>query len=159
MRSTTQPYSRINILENAFVWPYNFEYQNLMDILLARTFLAAAEGGSFVAAAQRVHASPSAVTERIKQLEHALGVRLFDRDKRGCRLTQAGERFVEAAQAMIRAWDTGRSRVGLPSRYRYSLRIGGQHALWPSLLIPGWAKSPPSSPTSRFVLRQSRPRS
>jgi len=107
-----------------------------MDIHLARTFIAAADTGSFIAAATRVHASASAVTERIKQLEILLDARLFERDKRGCRLTQAGQRFMEPAQAMIRAWETGRSRVNLPARYRHSLRIAGQHALWPGLLIP-----------------------
>jgi DNA-binding transcriptional LysR family regulator len=107
-----------------------------MDVHLVRTFIAAADTGSFVAAATRVHASASAVTERIKQLEMLLGARLFERDKRGCRLTQAGQRFMEPAHAMIRAWETGRSRVNLPARYRHSLRIGGQHALWPALLIP-----------------------
>ncbi len=107
-----------------------------MDALLARTFIAAAEAGSFIAASTRLNASPSAVTERIKQLEHLLGVRLFQRDKRGCRLTQAGERFVEPAQAMLRAWETGRARVVLPARFAHEIRIGGQHALWPSLLVP-----------------------
>ena len=107
-----------------------------MDVHLARTFIAAAETGSFIAAATRVHASASAVTERIKQLELLLGARLFERDKRGCRLTQAGHRFVEPAQAMVRAWETGHSRVNLPAQYQHSLRIGGQHALWPALLIP-----------------------
>jgi LysR family transcriptional regulator, flagellar master operon regulator len=107
-----------------------------MDILLMRTFIAAADSGSFIAAAARVHASPSAVTERIKQLEHLLGARLFDRDKRGCRLTQAGQRLVEPAQAMIRAWETGRSQVTLPARYTHTVRLGGQHALWPALMIP-----------------------
>jgi DNA-binding transcriptional LysR family regulator len=107
-----------------------------MDVHLVRTFMAAADTGSFIAAATRVHASASAVTERIKQLELLLGARLFERDKRGCRLTQAGQRFVEPAQAMIRAWETGRSRVNLPARYHHNLRLGGQHALWPALLIP-----------------------
>lgn len=102
--------------------------------------MAAAEAGSFIAASARLNASPSAVTERIKQLEHLLGVRLFERDKRGCRLTQAGERFIEPAQAMLRAWETGRAQVGLPSRYAHTVRVGGQHALWPSLLIP-WLNS------------------
>ena len=96
-----------------------------MDVHLVRTF---------IAAATRVHASASAVTERIKQLELLLGARLFERDKRGCRPTQAGHRFM--AQAMVRAWEIGHSRVNLPARYHHSLRIGGQHALWPTLLIP-----------------------
>ncbi|MCW1431661.1 LysR family transcriptional regulator [Novosphingobium sp. JCM 18896] len=107
-----------------------------MDVPTARTFLAAAATGSFVAAARRVHASPPTVTERIKQLEHVLGARLFDRDRRGCRLTAAGRRLVEPAQAMVRAWDEGCARVALPPRFEAVIRLGGQHALWPSLLIP-----------------------
>lgn len=107
-----------------------------MDVVTARTFLAAASLGSFAAAAQEVHASAPAVTERIKQLEHVLGVRLFDRDKRGCRLTLAGRRMVEPAQTLVRAWEEGCARVALPARFERVLRIGGQHALWPSLLIP-----------------------
>lgn len=107
-----------------------------MDVPTARTFLAAAATGSFVAAARRVHASPPTVTERIKQLEHILGARLFDRDRRGCRLTAAGRRLVEPAQALVRAWDEGCARVALPPTFEAIIRIGGQHALWPSLLIP-----------------------
>lgn len=107
-----------------------------MDISTARTFLAAAASGSFAAAAQRVHASAPTVTERIKQLEHLLGVRLFERDKRGCRLTLAGRRLIEPAEALVRAWEDGCARVVLPTRFERILRIGGQHALWPPLLIP-----------------------
>lgn len=118
-----------------------------MDVNIARTFLAAVETGSFATAALRVHTSPSAVTERIKQLEHMLGVRLFERDKRGCRVTQAGTRFVEPAQLMVRAWEMARAKVSLPPRFIETIRIGGQPALWPSFLIP-WldelTKSEPS---------------
>jgi DNA-binding transcriptional LysR family regulator len=107
-----------------------------MDVTTARTFLAAVTTGSFAAAASRVHASPSAVTERIKQLEHMLGVRLFDRDKRGCRLTSAGRAFVPSAEHFVRAWDQGCARVALPPSFSHLIRLGGQHALWPTLLIP-----------------------
>ena len=107
-----------------------------MDVATARTFLAAVTTGSFAAAAVRVHASPSAVTERIKQLEHMLGVRLFERDKRGCRLTSAGRAFVPSAEHFVRAWDQGCARVALPPSFSHLIRLGGQHALWPTLLIP-----------------------
>ena len=107
-----------------------------MDIITIRTFLAAASGGSFAEASLRVHASPSAVTERIKQLEHDLRVRLFDRDKRGCRLTAAGRRFLDPAQKMLRAWQQGCEQAALPQRFGQMLRVGGQHALWPRLLMP-----------------------
>lgn len=107
-----------------------------MDIVTIRTFLAAATAGSFSEAAQRVHASPSAVTERIKQLEHVLRVRLFERDKRGCRLTPAGRRFLDPALKMQRAWQHGCEQTALPPRFAQLVRVGGQHALWPRLLMP-----------------------
>jgi len=110
-----------------------------MDLVNLRTFLAAAAAGSFADAAARVNASPSAVTERIKQLEHELRVRLFDRDKRGCRLTPSGRRFVVPAQQMLRVWQQAAEQVALPTQFTHALHIGGQHALWPSILIP-WLK-------------------
>ncbi|MBX9643642.1 MAG: LysR family transcriptional regulator [Novosphingobium sp.] len=111
-----------------------------MDIQTARTFLAAAAAGSFAEAAVRVNASPSTVTERIKQLEYELRVRLFDRDKRGCRLTAAGRRFLIPAQNMLRAWQQGCEQAALPPQFTQAIRIGGQHALWPTVLIP-WLKT------------------
>lgn len=103
---------------------------------MAKTFLAAATAGSFAEAAQRVNASPSTVTERIKQLEHQLNSQLFERDKRGCRLTAAGRRFVVPAQNMISAWDQGCARVALPPQFSESIRVGGQHIFWPNVLVP-----------------------
>lgn len=107
-----------------------------MDIANIRTFLAAAAAGSFLEAASRVHISPSVVTERIKQLEHELRAKLFDRDKRGCRLTPAGRRFLAPAQNILRAWQLGCEQAALPPLFTGAAWIGGQHALWPSVLIP-----------------------
>lgn len=106
-----------------------------MDIGTLRTFLAAAETGSFSGAAQRVHASPSSVTERIKQLEYRLGARLFDRDKRGCRLTPAGQKFLRPASQAVRAIEIGRHEVALPERFTRSLSFGGQYVLWDNALM------------------------
>lgn len=106
-----------------------------MDIVTFRTFLAAAATGSFSGAAQRIHASPSSVTERIKQLEHRLGTRLFDRDKRGCRLTAAGKRFLEPALQAVRAWDIARHNISLPEEFTRSVSFGGQYALWEYFLV------------------------
>lgn len=107
-----------------------------MDIVFIRTFLAAAETGSFASAALRVHASASSVTDRIQTLEHSLGVRLFDRSKRGCTLTAAGRRFVEPAQTIIRGWEDGQHEVSLPARFTSSISLGGQYALWADRLVP-----------------------
>jgi LysR family transcriptional regulator, flagellar master operon regulator len=111
-----------------------------MDINSLRTFLAAADSGSFSGAALRVHASPSTVTERIKQLEHRLGTRLFDRDKRGCRLTSAGRKFVEPAAQAVRALDIARHDVSLPDRYIQSVAFGAQYALWDRRMLAWLAR-------------------
>lgn len=106
-----------------------------MDTATLRTFLAAAETGSFSGAAGRVNASASSVSERIKQLEHRLGVRLFARDKRGCRLTPAGHKFLAPATQAVRALDIGRAEVALPERFSRSLSFGGQYVLWDEMLL------------------------
>lgn len=112
-----------------------------MDISTFETFLAAADTGSFAAAAQRVNASPSSVTDRIKQLEYRLGTRLFVRDKRGCRLTPAGRKFVEPAKQAVRAWQLARHEVALPERFERSLSFGGQYFLWDMMLLDWLAEA------------------
>lgn len=108
-----------------------------MDITTFQTFLAAAAAGSFSGAALRVNASPSSVTERIKQLEHRLGTKLFIRDKRGCQLTPAGEKFMGPARQAVRAWEVAQHEVALPSHFERSLSFGGQYFLWDKQLL-GW---------------------
>ncbi|AKM09077.1 LysR family transcriptional regulator [Croceicoccus naphthovorans] len=117
-----------------------------MDISSLSTFLAAADTGSFTAAAQRVHVSPSTVTERIKQLEHRLGVVLFERDKRGCRLTLAGRKLLGPASQAVRAIDIARHEVGLPERFRCSLSFGAQYVLWNDGLLDWLAQTRGSLP-------------
>lgn len=126
------------------------DYQNQMDISAFQTFLAAAATGSFAGAAQRVHASPSAVTERIKQLEHRLGARLFERDKRGCRLTATGRRFLEPARQAVRAWDIARHDIALPEEFTRSVSVGGQFALWRDLLVDWLAEARQALPDVAF---------
>lgn len=121
-----------------------------MDLVNVRTFLAASAVGSFSEAAARVNASPSAVTERIKQLEHELRVRLFERDKRGCRLTASGRRFLVPAQQMLRAWQQGAEQAALPTQYSQALHVGGQHALWPTILIPWLVDMRTANPAIAF---------
>lgn len=59
-----------------------------------RAFLAVARLGSFTRAAEELHVSQPALTVQIRQLEDALGVRLFDRNKRQVVLTQLGRELL-----------------------------------------------------------------
>lgn len=60
--------------------------------------LAAAEGGSFTAAAETLGLTHGSISRRIALLETWLGTRLFERHGRGVRLTPAGQRFASDAR-------------------------------------------------------------
>ena len=59
-------------------------------------FAAAARTLSFTDAARELNLTASAISRRVAQLEHALGVALFHRVTRGLRLTAAGETYLAA---------------------------------------------------------------
>ena len=67
------------------------------------TLQAIAEAGSLVQAAAALNMTPAALTARVKGLEDAVGVRLFDRLASGMRLTAAGEAALEASLGVERA--------------------------------------------------------
>jgi DNA-binding transcriptional LysR family regulator len=58
-----------------------------------RIFLEVVRSGSFNRAAVKLKMTQPTVSRRLARLEHALGVRLFDRDRRGPRLTTEGLRI------------------------------------------------------------------
>jgi DNA-binding transcriptional LysR family regulator len=108
-----------------------------MDIDQARTFLAITAHGSFLEAARQLHLTQSTVSARIRRLEDELKTRLFTRNRAGASLTTAGRRFLDYAKRLVLTADQARDEVGLPERYRASIRIGGRIALWEGFL-PQW---------------------
>jgi DNA-binding transcriptional LysR family regulator len=108
-----------------------------MDIDQARTFLTITAHGSFLEASRQLHLTQSTVSARIRRLEDELGARLFVRNRAGASLTPAGRRFLDYAKRLVLTADQARDDVGLPQRYRASIRIGGRIALWEGFL-PQW---------------------
>ncbi len=53
-----------------------------------------ADAGSFAAAARAIGVVPSALTYRVRQIEDALDVLLFDRSSRQAKLTEAGRELL-----------------------------------------------------------------
>lgn len=106
-----------------------------MDIDLARTFLEIVRSGSFIAAADRLHITQTAVTARIRNLEDQLGCRLFVRNRQGARMTENGERFVFHASQLIHTWDAARRELPLPEGTGDIITIGGELCLWNPLLL------------------------
>ena len=108
-----------------------------MDTELARTFLAVAATGNFVAAATRLHITQSTVSARIRTLETTLGARLFQRGRNGAELTPSGKRFLRHAKNLIRTVEQAQHDVGLPQGFRDVLTLSGRIALWEGFL-PQW---------------------
>ena len=108
-----------------------------MDTELARTFLAVAATGNFVAAATRLHVTQSTVSARIHSLETTLGARLFQRGRNGAELTPSGKRFLRHAKHLVRTLEQAVHDVGLPQGFRDVLTLSGRIALWEGFL-PHW---------------------
>lgn len=117
-----------------------------MDILLARTFLAIAETGSFVAAAGRLNVTQTAVSARVQALEEQLGRRLFVRNKSGAKLTSAGERFVRHATTLVQVWDRARLQVALPQGRTDIASVGAEISLWNPILVDWLARMHSEAP-------------
>ncbi len=96
------------------------------------TLQAIAAAGSLVQAAAMLHMTPAALTARVKGLEAAVALRLFDRTSAGMRLTSAGKAALEASLGVERAvrhfadaiqaissGDGGRLSVGAVSTAKY----------------------------------------
>ena len=58
--------------------------------------------GSFTAAAERLHTTQPAVSARVRELEEAVGQKLFLRQGRGVELTVEGREFVRSADKLLR---------------------------------------------------------
>ena len=70
-----------------------------------------AEMGSFAAAARSLGLVPSALTYRVRQIEDALDVLLFDRSSRHARLTEAGSELMREGQRLLHEIDAVANRV------------------------------------------------
>jgi DNA-binding transcriptional LysR family regulator len=70
-----------------------------------------ASAGSFAAAARASNVVPSALTYRVRQMEDALDVLLFDRSSRQARLTEAGAELLREGTRLLADIDAIANRV------------------------------------------------
>ncbi|MCY3675439.1 MAG: LysR family transcriptional regulator [Paracoccaceae bacterium] len=76
-----------------------------MHATALRCLVMVAECLSIREAAERLHISPSAVSRQIQKVEDRLGTRLFDRDKNGTHLTEAGRLAVQHAKETLSGYE------------------------------------------------------
>ena len=88
--------------------------QNTRDVLTPENLAmlqVIAESGSFAAAARQLGLVPSALTYRVRQIEDALDVLLFDRSARQARPTEAGAELLREGARLLRDVDAVAHRV------------------------------------------------
>lgn len=80
-------------------------YSHKLDV-----FVLVAQNLSFSEAANHLHIAQSAVSRSIMELEKELGVQLFERTKKGCVLTSAGQVFLEDVYKIINLANIAKSK-------------------------------------------------
>ncbi|MEL6997571.1 MAG: LysR family transcriptional regulator [Pseudomonadota bacterium] len=99
--------------------------------------IAIAEEAHFGRAARRLNVTQPALSSRLRRIEQDLGVRLFDRDRGGVKITPAGEQFVEGAERVITAAEeTAQSARNAQAGLGQTLRIGMTQVAAYQIVIP-----------------------
>ena len=86
----------------------------LVDTELLRTFVAVCDTGSFRAAAQRIHRTPSAVSMQMAKLEEQTETELFAKEGRSIRLTAMGSEFLGYARRILTLHEEALVRINRP---------------------------------------------
>jgi DNA-binding transcriptional LysR family regulator len=111
-----------------------------MELVWLEDFLALAEHGGFIKAAQARNVTQPAFSRRIRSMEQWVGVKLFQRSSQGATLTPAGEHVLvsiqDAAVRLCRIRDDAREVAGTAAK---SLRFAATHSL-SFTFFPRWIR-------------------
>jgi len=126
-----------------------------MHIHHLRHFLAIAEAGSLTRAAERLGIAQPALSQSIKKMEGALGVRLFVRTQRGATLTLAGEAILEDVRASVSRIDAAEAHArdigqGLAGTLRIAFVASASFEIMPRALRAHRA----AAPNVKYILRE-----
>lgn len=101
-----------------------------MDKMLEQ-FVAMAEAGSLMAAAEVLHVSQPALSYNLKRLEQTLGVPLFERTPRGVQLTRYGETLYSSAVFMGRLYSNALATIATQkAEDEEGISIGTGYSTW-----------------------------
>ncbi len=106
-----------------------------MELRHLRYFIAVAEEGSLLTAAQRrLHTSQPSLSRQIRDLESEVGVKLLERQARGVALTAGGRVFLDHARLallQVEAATDGARRAEQPEKPVLSMGfLAGQEVVW-----------------------------
>ncbi|MEV6276346.1 LysR substrate-binding domain-containing protein [Nocardia sp. NPDC051832] len=110
-----------------------------MDLRSVECFIRVAETLHFGRAAEELHLSQPALSQRIRTLERDIGARLFERNRRSVRLTAAGHAFLAPARTVVtqgeRAVDSARRAAqGRQGRLRLGCTVIASYTALPQAI-------------------------
>lgn len=105
-----------------------------MDTELLRTFLEVRNTRHFGRAASNLFLTQAAVSARIRQLEAALGVTLFVRERNNIRLSSEGERLVPHAETVLMALARARRDMSLEDPGAFPVHLLVRGGIWTPVL-------------------------
>jgi DNA-binding transcriptional LysR family regulator len=113
-----------------------------------RYFVAVAAEANFGRAAARLYMTQPALSRQIQSLEAEIGVRLFDRDWRGARLTPAGEQFCDDAKRLLELFIAAQRRARQAARSMRHFTVGFMPGIAATPVIREFAESLPGADIS-----------
>ena len=84
---------------------------SLMELFEVRYFLAVARAENIHRASERLNVSPGSLSKAISRIENELGVKLFSREGRGIKLTEAGRLLRSRASDLVTLEESIRAEV------------------------------------------------
>jgi DNA-binding transcriptional LysR family regulator len=110
----------------------------MIDFKAIETFMTVARLASFRKAADHLHTTQPAVSQRIIRLEEEIGARLLERDRRTVRPTPQGRALLEYGERLVRLRSEMLAAVGGAAAVSGLIRIGASETIvhtWLSQLI------------------------
>ena len=105
------------------------------------TFIAVADQGSFLKAAQELYITPASVMNQMNKLERIIGAKLIERTNQGTYLTAAGRSIYQDAKQMMDFADEAIKKARLlADSEQYTIRIGTSILRPCKKLIDLWAE-------------------
>lgn len=119
-----------------------------VELRKLRYFVAVAAEANFGRAAARLYMTQPALSRQIQSLEAEIGVRLFDRDRQGARLTPAGEQFCDDAKRMLELFVAARRRARQAAQPARHFTVGFMPGVAATPVIREFAESLPGADIS-----------
>lgn len=112
-------------------------FPNNLSLRQLRAFDEVARQGAFAPAAKELCITQSALSESIRQLEDAVGMRLFDRTTRTVGLTSAGQAFLLDVRQAFEVLDQGvKNLEDLAALRRGKVRIAAAPSMLAVIVLP-----------------------